>query len=146
MGGLRLQLGHAPGPLHHHHHQTRKQSESPSRQQRRARRPAARADIVDAENATKPHEAEVVQQSNKVFNLEVKVAEVVTPDKNVILPAAIAWIVWMLYLWKKTERGLDSQIGQSDNMCISQLYVVCKELKISFTFESEYATDDDSNE
>jgi hypothetical protein len=51
--GLRVQLGHAPGPLHHHPHppffQAQKKHVSPSRQRRRARRAATR--LTTAEEA-----------------------------------------------------------------------------------------------
>ena len=50
--GLRVQLGHAPGPLHHQQlFNFPKKSLSPSRQRRCERRAAARDNIDSAENA-----------------------------------------------------------------------------------------------
>jgi hypothetical protein len=46
--GLRVELGHAPGPLHHPRH-PQKKTVSPSQQRRRARRAAAR--LTNAEEA-----------------------------------------------------------------------------------------------
>jgi hypothetical protein len=50
--GLRVQLGHAPGPLHHQPHplfvQPQKKTFSPSRERHRARRAAARLNAEEA--------------------------------------------------------------------------------------------------
>ena len=50
--GLRVQLGHTPGPLHHQPHplfvQPQKKTLSPSRERRRARRAAARLNAEEA--------------------------------------------------------------------------------------------------
>ena len=43
--GLRVQLGHAPGPLHQQQFHFRKKSFGPSRQRRRERRAATRVNI-----------------------------------------------------------------------------------------------------
>ena len=62
--GLRVQLGHVPGPLHHHPPfiQPRKKSESPSRQRRRARRAAARLTAEEAANQ------DLIKESSTVSN------------------------------------------------------------------------------
>ena len=147
--GLCVQLAQAPGPLHPHQHQNPKKSDSHSRQRCCARRAATRADVVDAENAANPQEAEADgQEPDKVSNLEVEVAEEVTPDKNVIVPAVTAekamsagFECCICEKNYKTERGLNSHFGQS-HRCIPQMDGTSEELDISFSFESEYATED----
>ena len=69
--GLRVQLGHAPGPLHHHPHppffQAQKKTVSPSRQRRRARRAAARMTNAGSEIVTE-HSSDITE---KVLDDEV---------------------------------------------------------------------------
>ena len=89
--GLRVQLGHAPGPLHQQLHPTYKKSDCPSRQRRRARRAAARAEEVNAEEATTTTTAETFIEETEVSTEEVEVAEEAATDKNdIVVPDAPA--------------------------------------------------------
>ena len=76
--GLRVQLGHAPGPLHHHPHppffQAQKKTDSPSRQRRRARRAAAR--LVNAEEA-------IIMKASEETAIEETADNVIIEDENV---------------------------------------------------------------
>ena len=147
---LRVQLGHAPGPLHQQVHQDHKKSDSPSRQRRRARRAAARADGVDAENATNPQTTEVIviQETVKVSNEDCEVAEEAVYDNNEIVPAAAAEEAVAAGFEcstcgknYKTERGLNSHRRQA-HKSIPQFDGTSDELELQFTFESEFAKED----
>ena len=66
--GLRLELGHPPGPLCHqvspfHHH---RRNFSPSYLRRRARRSAARANIDDTVEVSSSKESENINENDKV--------------------------------------------------------------------------------
>ena len=80
--GLRVQLGHAPGPLHHLPHppffQAQKKTVNPSRQRRHARRAAAR--LTNAEEA-------VNRETPKDTTIEeiVYVEETVTEESNALM-------------------------------------------------------------
>jgi hypothetical protein len=74
--GLRVQLGHAPGPLHHQPQppifQAQKKTFSPSRQRRRARRAAARLTKADeAVNMETPKDTTI----EEIVNVEETVTE-----------------------------------------------------------------------
>ena len=84
--GLRVGLGHAPGPLLHHQHPHTAKKESPSRQRRRARRAAYRK--LQAEKA--PNESEIVTEDvtlnhvqQQPYNLDVENVEVNDAHRNV---------------------------------------------------------------
>ena len=148
--GLRVQLGHAPGPLHQQVHQHHKKSDSPSRQRRRARRAAARVDGVDAENATNPPTTEVIviQETVKVSNEDCEVAEEAASDNNEIVPAAAAeeavaagFDCSTCGKTYKTERGLNSH-GRQAHKSIPQFDGTSDELELPFIFESEFAKED----
>jgi hypothetical protein len=69
--GLRVQLGHAPGPLHHQHH-PQKKTVSPSQQRRRARRAAARLTNAEEEfNMETPKDTTI----EEIVNVEQTVTE-----------------------------------------------------------------------
>ena len=65
--GLRVQLGHAPGPLHHQPHplfvQPQKKTVTPSRHRRRARRAAARLTAEEAVNQEPSNETATAKEA-----------------------------------------------------------------------------------
>ena len=71
--GLRVQLGHAPGPLHHQPHplfvQPQKKTLSPSRERRRARRDAARLNAEEAVDQ-EPSKETATEKEAIVTNVE----------------------------------------------------------------------------
>ena len=69
--GLRVQLGHAPGPQHHQVHPqfSDKNKESPSRLRRRARR-AAKRNAENAESAENVESAEEVTSNFEVIEAD----------------------------------------------------------------------------
>jgi hypothetical protein len=102
--GLRVQLGHVPGPLHHQlrhppYPKVHKKKDSPSRQRRRARRAAAQKvnaeEVVDketdeekvpSENAEQANESELIPASVKDVVIEAadNVVDEVCSDKEYI--------------------------------------------------------------
>jgi hypothetical protein len=79
--GLRVQLGHDPGPPHHPPFQHPRQGDSPSRMRRRARRAANRKQQVkesdqkvDAEAETEPRENVDVTEGKTVENVVAEIA------------------------------------------------------------------------
>ena len=149
--GLRVQLGHAPGPLHQQLHPTYKKSDCPSRQRRRARRAAARAEFVNAEEATNPTTTAqtIIGETEKASTEEVEVAEEAATDQNDIVvtdaPAeeAIANGLKCLQCERnfRNERGLNSHIRQA-HKDIPQVDGAIEELERLYKFESEFAIED----
>ena len=105
--GLRVQLGHAPGPLHQQQFHFRKKSFGPSRQRQRKRRAAARLNIEHPEEACDPTvvveettETDNAQSQNTVekdrssidmnTNIEVEAVEALTENKEVLDSSNIA--------------------------------------------------------
>ena len=86
--GLRVQLGHVPGPLHHQAPQ--KNQDSPSRQRRRDRRAAARNSKAEEAEQTETVDDEVLnEQSGDIAekaeetqnNVEETIVEIVTNER-----------------------------------------------------------------
>ena len=89
--GLRVRLGHAPGPLHHQvqPNSQRKSRNSPSRQRRRAKRASARQneeavketnEVESIQNESKAVEALTNIVDNESENIEDAIAEIVASE------------------------------------------------------------------
>jgi hypothetical protein len=89
--GLRVRLGHAPGPLHHQVQPNiqRKSRNSPSRQRRRAKRASARqneeaakeaTEVESIQNESKAGEARTIIVDNESENVEDAIAEIVASE------------------------------------------------------------------
>ena len=83
--GLRLRLGHDPGPPHHPYppFQARSKNNSPSRQRRRERRAAERKQLAEQAQDAGNHVTEVVvEESAADENVEAEIASIVDTDKK----------------------------------------------------------------
>ena len=90
--GIRVRLGHEPGPHHHPHipPQPRRTRDGPSRQRRRARRAAARQEhaeeAIEENEETNENEAEeaVYVEENEAAEVEIntKVTDEFCPDTD----------------------------------------------------------------
>jgi hypothetical protein len=82
--GLRVDLGHVPGPLHHRQphpaYHNRKKVDSPSRQRRRAARAVARAQLVNAEQESDP---ETVEETGPTKDVEETLSDTATATETV---------------------------------------------------------------
>ena len=147
--GLRVQLGHAPGPLHQQLHPTYKKSDCPSRQRRRARRAAARAEEVNAEEATTTTTAETFIEETEVSTEEVEVAAEAATDKiDIVVPAAEEASSDQVKcdqceLTFRNTRGLKTHKGRVHKM-IQQLdgFEEEPDNDYEYTFESNYGEED----
>ena len=83
--GLRVRLGHDPGPPHHPYppFQARSKNNSPSRQRRRDRRAAERQQLAEQAQVAGNHVTEVVvEESTADENVEAEIASIVDTDKK----------------------------------------------------------------
>ena len=161
--GLRMQLGHAPGPQHHQLHPqfSNQKKDSPSRQRRRARR-AAKQNAESVESTENVEGTEEVASNLEVVNAdeattkesemsvnseETEAAENATNNeciKNVVEEASTESVHCELCESKfRNTRGLRSHTGHAHKTIPQLDGCIGDELRKSiYTFESNYAKED----
>ena len=150
--GLRVQLGHVPGPLHHQLHpqpnpKVQKKKDSPSRQRRRARRAAARQasaeEVVDEgteneklpnEDAEEAKESEQISTSVKVVVNEAK--QVSIESENVENDSNEATV--QVEKENEAEQASTENIEDTGDLTVTEEATVVEEITDELCNDAEY--------